>query len=192
MPTGLSITFRSDKTSKATDPYKYRFVSWKSLPSGARQAFQQYDKLRPKKAINYFCREDEVELTRNTVPNLLDTCLLLTSFSQLTMTPHCFRLEAASHNRLKGLSIVEILEKGCWRPQCKAIEAYTRPDMVVLQPEDLYTHLPKYKRAWSHQKICFLARCMVENPSKEQILPFQAAIDAKFSELRFYKDRIPD
>ena len=87
LPTGLSITFRSDKTSKATDPYKYRFVSWKSLPSGARQAFQQYDKLRPKKAINHFCRKDEVELTRNTVPNLLDTCLLLTSFSQLTMTP---------------------------------------------------------------------------------------------------------
>ena len=49
-PAGLSITFRSDKTSKSTDPYKHRFVSWKSLPSGARLAFQQYDKLRPKKA----------------------------------------------------------------------------------------------------------------------------------------------
>ena len=111
-PAGLSITFRSDKTSKAADPYKHRFVSWKSLPSGARQAFQQYDKLRPKKAINYFCREDGVELTRNSVLNLLDTCLLLTSFSRLTVTPHCFRLGAASHDWLQGLSITDILIKG--------------------------------------------------------------------------------
>ena len=191
-PAGLSITFRSDKTSKASDPYKHRFVSWKSLPSGARQAFQQYDKLRSKKTINYFCREDGVELTRNSVLNLLDTCLLLTSFSQLTVTPHCFRLGAASHDRLHGLSITDILIKGRWKPQSKAIEAYTRPDMVVLKPEDLYNQLPKYHRAWSHQKLCFLARCIVEIPAKDEVHPFQAALDKNFPEIRFYKDKLPE
>ena len=130
-----------------------------------------------------------MELTRNSVLNLLNACLLLTSFSLLTVTPHCFRLGAVSHNRLQGLSIADILVKGRWKPQSKAIEAYTRPDMVVLQPEDLYNRLPKYRRAWSHQKLCFLARCIVEIPSKEEVHPFQAALDKQFPELRFWKDK---
>ena len=191
-PAGLSITFRSDKTSKSADPFKHRFISWRSLPAGSQDAFRDYDRLRPLKAINYFCREDGVELTRSVVLNLLDACILLTPFRLLNVTPHCFRLGAASHDRLHGLSMVDILEKGRWRPQSKAIEAYTRPDMVVLQPQDLFDRLPKYRRIWRFQRLNFLSRCMVEVGSPLRIHPFQQVLDTHFPSLRNYQTEEPD
>ena len=191
-PAGLSITFRSDKTSKSADPYKHRFVAWKRLPEGARIAFKEYDRVRPKKAINYFCREDGVELTRSAVLNLLDTCILLTPFRLLNITPHCFRLGAASHDRLHGVSMVDILVRGRWRPQSKAIEAYTRPDMVVLLPQDLFDRLPKYRRVWRFQRLNFLSRCMVELGSDLVIHPFQEVLDEYFPTLKNYQVAEPE
>ena len=187
-PAGLSITFRSDKTSKSADPFKHHFISWKSLPAGSRDAFRDYDRLRPLKAINYFCREDGVELTRSVVLNLLDACILLTPFRLLNVTPHCFCLGAASHDRLHGLSMVDILEKGRWRPQSKAIEAYIWPDMVVLQPD----RLPKYRRVWRFQRLNFLSRCMVEVGSDKEIHPFQQVLDTHFPSLKNYQTEEPD
>ena len=128
-PAGLSIQFHSDKTSKDYDPMKHRFVPWKDLPKGSRKAFEDYDELRPPHAYNYFCREDGLELNRTMVLNILDTCLVMTNFCYLNLTPHCFRLGAASHDRYKGLPVSEIRDKGRWSPKSKAIEAYTRPDI---------------------------------------------------------------
>ena len=84
-PARLSFTFRSDKTPKVTDPMKHRFVSWKNLPSLARKAFNQYDKLWPKKAYNYFCKEDGKGLSRTSFLNLLDSCLVLTDFAKQSL-----------------------------------------------------------------------------------------------------------
>lgn len=190
-PAGLSITFRSDKTSKSSEPYKHRFIPWSNLPPGARQAFKEYDRLRPRKAINYFCREDGVELTRSTVLNLLETSILLTPFKLLNVTPHCFRLGAASHDRLHGMSIVDILVKGRWKPQSKAIEAYTRPDMVVLEPQDLLDRLPKYRKVWRFQRLNFLSRNMVEVGSDLATHPFQQVLDDCFPSLRRYQTEEP-
>ena len=191
-PAGLSFTFRSDKTSKATDPMKHRFVSWKNLISLARKAFEQYDKLRPKKAYNYFCKEDGEELSRTSFLNLLDGCLVLTDFAKLAVTPHGFCLGAASHDRLQGLSMTDILEKGRWGPRSKAIEAYTRPDLIVLTPESLLDRLPKYRRNWTHQRLCFLACSVVETSSVSADLhPFQKALDDHFPDLASCKDKLP-
>ena len=191
-PAGLSFTFRSDKTSKATDPMKHRFVSWKNLPSLARRAFDQYDKPQPKKVYNYFCKEDGEELSRTSFLNLLDECLVLTDFAKLAVTPHGFRLGAASHDRLKGLSMTDILEKGRWGPRSKAIEVYPRPDLIVLTPESLWDRLPKYRRNWTHQRLCFLACSVVETSSASaELHPFQMALDTQFSKLASCKDKLP-
>ena len=189
-PAGLSFNFHSDKTSRSSQN-KHRFVSWRGLPKFARAAFADYNRLRPRQAYNYFCREDGIELTRSYVLNLLDSCLLLTSYKHLHVTPHCFRLGAASHDRLIGLNMRDIEDKGRWGPKSKAIEAYTRPDIVVLTPSTLWNDLPKYRRYWTPQRLAFLAKCLVEKPSEVNPHPFGAVLEKHFPDLKEYDDELP-
>ena len=190
-PAGLSFNFHSDKTSRSSQN-KHRFVSWRGLPKFARQAFADYNRLRPRQAYNYFCREDGIELTRSYVLNLLDSCLLLTSYKHLHVTPHCFRLGAASHDRLIGLNMRDIEDKGRWGTKSKAIEAYTRPDIVVLTPSTLWNDLPKYRRYWTPQRLAFLAKCLVEKPSEVNPHPFGAVLEVHFPELKQYDEELPE
>ena len=180
---GISLTFHSDKTSHANDPMKHRFIPWRRLPRRARRVFRQYDILRPKLAYNYFCREDGVKLTRSYVVNLLDACLMLTTYRNLSITPHSFRLGAASHDRARGLSITEVEDRGRWKPKSKAMEAYMRPDVVVLDPEDIFDRMPHYRRFWTHQRLVFIARYVVEKGSDLSQHPFDQVMHDYYPEI---------
>ena len=82
--------------------------------------------------------------------NLLEMCLLMTDYCDLHVTPHCFHLGKASHNCLCGVNMTEIEDRGQWDHKSKAIEAYTRPDIVVLTPQSLWEDLSKYRKPWTH------------------------------------------
>ena len=188
---GISITFHSDKTSKSSDPMKHRFISWKRLPHLAKQAFKEYNKLRPRQAKNFFCREDGAELTRSYVLNLLDACLLLSDYRNLTVTPHSFRLGAASEDRLRGVNMREIEDRGRWGPKSKAVEAYTRQDLVVLDPGQLWAERPTYRRFWTHQRLVFISTHIIE-AGHEGLHPFRKMLESQYPELiTAYGDEIP-
>ena len=191
-PAGLSFHFHSDKTSKGSLPMRHRFVPWRELPSLSRKAFQDYDRLRPKQAYNYFCREDGIELTRSYVMNLLETCLLLMDYRDLHVTPHCFRLGKASYDRLKGVNMREIEDRGRWGHKSKAIEAYTRPDIVVSTPQCLWEDLPKYRKQWTHQRLAFMANNTVEKASKLVVHPFHEMLSKFYPDLMNYPERLPE
>ena len=179
---GISITFHSDKTAKGKDPMKHQFIAWKRLPSLAKQALRDYNKLRPKPAYNYFCREDGAELTRSYVMNLLETCLLMTNYRNLHLTPHSFRLGAASNDRLQGVNMHEIEDRGCWGPKSKAIEAYTRQDLVVLDPNTLWEQRPVYRKYWPHQRLVFISKSVVEKSFQDKH-PFHSMLEEWYPEI---------
>ena len=188
---GISITFHSDKTSKSSDPIKHRFVSWKRLPHLAKQAFKDYNRLRPRLAKNFFCREDGAELTRSYFLNLLDACWLMTRYRNLTVTPHSFRLGAASEDRLRGVDMREIEDRGRWGPKSKAIQAYTRQDLVVLDPDKLLEERPVYRRFWTHQRLVFISTHIVELSHDGQH-PFRKMLESWYPELiKAYGEEIP-
>ena len=179
---GISITFHSDKTSRGSNPMKHRFIAWKRLPKLAKQAFTDYKALRPKQAYNFFCREDGAELTRSYVLNLLETCLLLTDYRNMSVSPHCFRLGAASHDRLQGVPMREIEDRGRWGPKSKAIEAYTHQDLVVLHPSTLWEERPVYRKYWPHQRLVFITKSVVEK-HHDGTHPFRDMLEKWYPEL---------
>ena len=98
------------------------------------------------------------------------------------MTPHAFRLGAASHTRAIGVNISEIYYIGLWTDQSKAIEAYTRPDIVVLSPQAIFNQLPHYRRDWSPARILFIVRHIVESPGNASH-PYRLMVDLHFPKL---------
>ena len=103
-----------------------------------------YERSCPAGARNFFCREDGLELDCNAVLNLLEPCLLMSDWRFLSMTLHAFCLGAASHARAIGVNISEIYFIGRWTDRSKTVEAYTRPDIVVLPPQAIFNQLLHY------------------------------------------------
>ena len=184
---GLSIKFLTDKTTKESDPIKHRLIRWWVLPWGSEDLMKDYERSCPAGAHNFFCTEDGLELDRNAVLNLLEPCLLLSDWRFLSVTPHAFRLGAASHARAIGINISEIYYIGRWTDRSKAIEAYTRPDIVVLSPQAIYNQLPHYRRDWSPARILFIARHVVESPGNENH-PYKLMVNQFFPELSAHPD----
>ena len=143
---------------------------------------KDYERSCPAGARNFFCTEDGLELDRNAVLNLLEPCLLLSDWRFLSVMPHAFRLGAASHARAIGINISEIYYTGRWTDRSKAIEAYTRPDIVVLSPQAIYNQLPHYRRDWSPARILFIARHVVESPGDENH-PYKLMVNQIFSRI---------
>ena len=60
------------------------------------------------------------------------------------------------------MDILELRLRGRWGEKSKAIEAYTRPDVVVLPPERIWNQLPQYRRVWKEARLLFICRNIVE------------------------------
>ena len=73
-PKGLAVEFFSDKTSHFSPCVKHKEVPWKCLPRGAKQLFEEYERIRPKDAEFHFVRIDRWPLTRKNVTDWLDVC----------------------------------------------------------------------------------------------------------------------
>ena len=114
--------------------------------------------------------------------NLLETCLLMTNYRNLHLTPHSFRLGAASNDRLQGVNLREIEDRGRWGPKSKAIEAYTRQDLVVLDPDTLWEQRPVYRKYWPHQRLVFISKSVVEKSFQDKH-PFRSMLEEWYPEI---------
>ena len=64
----------------------------------------------------------------------------------------------------------------------KAIEAYTRPDLVVLPPQAIFNQLRHYRRDWVPERILYIARHVIEQPG-DVTNPFRIMVELHFPEL---------
>ena len=162
-----SVNFISDMVAKGKDPPKHRLVEWSFLPEYAKSFIEDYNEARPQGAENYFCRQSGEPLTRTDILNLLEPCLLNTTWCFLSVPPHSFRLGVASVDRVHGIDILELRLRRHWGEKSKAIEAYTRPDIVVLPPEKIWQDLPHYRRTWRDERLLYICRNVVETKGKD-------------------------
>ena len=161
----ISISFHSDKAGKNDPTIKHRFTKWSILPDGAKDMCVAYDALHPAMAYNYFCYEDASPLSPDDVYNLLDACLLDSDHRDLIVTAHAFHLGSASSACLHGEHVANLKISGHWHKDTSALEHYLRPDMVVLDPQQLYEKRLKYRREWTVRRLMYIANNVIETPS---------------------------
>ena len=176
---GFGITFESDKTSNLFTTPRHRVIQWDFFPTGARQIFDQYVDVRPKGVSKFFVKMDGQPLTRNEFCDFLDSCLLLTRWRSAHCVPHSFRVGGASHARKIGMGILEVQYIGRWTKNSSAIEAYTRPDLLNIEPEDLKQKKPKYVKSWTFRRLRFLAQNAVQTKGDRQH-PFHVMLKQEF------------
>ena len=85
----------------------------------------------------------------------------------------------------------EIEDRGWLGHKSKPIEAYTRPDTIVLTPQSLREDLPKYRKPWTHQRLAFIANNTVEKASKLDIHPFQEMLRKHYPDLLEFPEKLP-
>ena len=129
-PNVFTCHFFSDKTSMFSSSPKHRSVPWRKLPPFVKPYVLDFMQIRPASAPKFFCKLDGSPLSRPYFINLLDSCVLLTQYWALRITPHSFRLSAPSEKTLVGTDMKNIHFDGRWEPNSKAIESYTHPDLV--------------------------------------------------------------
>ena len=59
--------------------------------------------------------------------------------------------------------MTNILYTARWAPNSKAVEAYTRPELVDMHPQQIHDQLVRYHRMWSLKKLSYLALVTVES-----------------------------
>ena len=176
---GFGITFESDKTSNLFTSPRHRVIQWSFFPAGARQIFDSYLSVRPKGARKFFVKMDGQPLTRNEFCDILDSSLLLTRWRSAHCVPHSFRVGGASHARKIGMGILEVQYIGRWTKNSSAIEAYTRPDLLNIEPEELKVKKPKYIRAWTFRRLRFLAQNVIQTKGS-RLHPFHVMLKQDF------------
>ena len=152
MRKGLTACFVSDKTSKAGDPIKRRLVFWKKLPEFVRSTMWSYSIL---------CKGSNQPLDYNDILNLLEPCLLHTSWCPLALTPHSFHQRRASTEVNKGVSIEEIKHSCRWSNTSKAFDAYYRTDLVMMRPNAIYREYLQSQKQWMTKHLGFIAKHLI-------------------------------
>ena len=156
---GLSVRFISDKTAKAGDPIKHRTISWKLLPDFAKGVMKCYEILR--KGPTYFCMEDGQPLDRNAVLNLMEPCLLHTSWCHLAMTAHSWRQGRASTEFNEGRPINDIKYDCRWTESSKAFDTYCRTDLVTMRPHEIFEQFPQSRKVWHDAGLVFISNKLI-------------------------------
>ena len=143
---GQSVKFISDKTAKTGDPIKHRTILWRRLPDFAKGLMRCYEILR--KGANYFCTEDGQLLDRNAVLNLMEPCLLHTSWCHLAVMPHSWHQGRASMEFNEGRPINDIKYDCRWSENSKSFDAYCRTDLVTMHPHEIFEEFPQSRKTW--------------------------------------------
>ena len=159
---GFGVTFESDKTSTVFTAPRHRVIDWSFFPDGAQKVFEDYLKIRLSGVPKFFVKMDGCPLTRNEFCDRLEACLLLTRWRGARIVPHSFRVGAASHARKVGYGILEVQYIGRWSKNSTAIEAYTRPDLLNIKPEELPFRKPKYVRTWRFKRLRYISRHVIQ------------------------------
>ena len=87
----LNVTYRSDKVTKKNSAVLHFSYPWTFLPPGAMKIVDDYISIRPPESKYFFCQEDGKALNRDFVTDILNLCVLQTSYRNLTILPHSFR-----------------------------------------------------------------------------------------------------
>ena len=177
---GLTACFISDKTSKAGDPIKRCSVFWRKLPAFAKPVMLAYKILR--KGTNYFCKEDGTSLDRNDFLNILEPCLLHTSWCHLVVTPHSFRQGRASTEVNEGVSIEEIKHSCRWSNTSKAFDAYCRTDLVMMRPDAIYREYPQCRKTWTTKRLSWITHHFVQTSGDYGKHPHHVMLSEEFPE----------
>ena len=159
---GLTAHFLSDKSSKAGDPIKRRSVFWKKLPDFVKPVMLAYKILR--RGMNFFSKEDGTALDRNDFLNILEPCLLHTSWCHLVVTPHSFCQGRASIEVNEGMSIEEIKHSCRWSNSSKAFDTYCRIDLVMMHPDAIHHEYPQSHKKWITKRLGWITKHFVQTP----------------------------
>ena len=158
-----------------------------------RKLVKDYTASRPQGAHNFFCKEDGQPLDRNDVLNLLDICLLQTSYKKLKLTPHSFRQERALEETLAGCDF-EALQHECrWSKQSRAFDAYACSDLVALPLKQVHDQYPKYRQVWTTARLRYLSQMVVETEGCPSHHPHTRVLRIDFlTAIEVLKPYLPD
>ena len=159
---GLTACFLSDKMSKAGDPIKRCLVFWKKLPDFAKLVMLAYKILR--RGTNFFSKEDGTALDWNDFLNILEPCLLHTSWCHLVVTPHSFCQGRALTEVNEGVSVEEIKHSCRWSNSSKAFDAYCRTDLVMMHPDVIHREYLQSHKNWKTKHLSWITRHFVQMP----------------------------
>ena len=157
---GLTARFISNKMSTAGDPIKHRTVLWSKLPEFARLTVEVYTFLH--KGEYFFCNEDGQPLTRNNVLDLLEPCLLHTSFIHLNLMLHCFRQGHVSQGLLEDMSISDLKHECRWTRDSSAFEAYAKTDLIQMKPSVIDTQFKHLHKKRQPKRLLFISNHLIQ------------------------------
>ena len=183
---GITCRFLSDKTSKAGDPIKHRMVPWSKLPPYAQGAISAYELMR--QGQNYFCMEDGRELDRNAMLNLLEPCLLMMSWSRLSITPHSFHQGRVSQEVFENEHIEDVKHSCRFVGVSKSFDAYCHTDLIALSPEKIFQDFKTSRHRYTDSRICFVAQKLIQTRgpgvTHKFVLQLQKTIPKQFKRVK--------
>ena len=148
---------------------RHRLATWDFLPGGAREIMEKYANMRPK-AVKFFVRFNGQEVTRNDFRHFLDTCLLLTRWQFLNVVAHALRVGEALEACRRGYDNLTVRYIGRWTNNSSAIEAYTRPNLISLDPMLAARDKPAFVHEWKWPHISYIARIRFKRQAREKII----------------------
>ena len=128
---------------------------------------EEYRDARPREANYYFVHVEGQPLDYTEFVDLLQMCLLHTSYRMLHVGPHGLRIGGTSSARLAGVNILQVRYLGRWTSTSNTIDHYTRTAFVSMPPERIYNEVQRYRKVWQYPCLAFLARNVVQTPSPE-------------------------
>ena len=125
--------------------------------------------------------------------NLLDICLLQTSYKKLKLTPHSFRQGKALEETLAGCDFEALQHECCWSKQSRAFDTYMCSDLVALFPRQVYDQYPKYRQVWTTARLRYLSQMVVETEGRPSHHPHARVLWMDFpAAIEVLKPYLPD
>ena len=125
----------------------------------------------PPAPSTFFCTFDGQQLRRNDVLDMLDICLMHSSYRFLHVTPHSFRQGRLSQETLEGEDVTSVLVSCRWSLRSNAYEAYARSDLINKEPAAVFNAYPKYRREMSAARVKYLSHNWVHRPGPAETHP---------------------
>ena len=167
----LSACFESDKTSLHHKAQRHRTVPWYKLPEFCHSTVEAFMYARPEGAQYFFCTFDGQQLHQNDILDILDICLMHSSYRFLHVTPHSFCQGHLSQETLEGEDVTSVLVLCRWSLKSNMFEAYARLDLINKDPAAIHKVYPKYRREMSTKRVKYLSQNWVHQPGLVLIHP---------------------
>ena len=114
--------------------------------------------------------------------NLMEPCLLHTSWCHLAVTPHSWCQGRASTEVNEGRSITDIKFDCRWSERSKAFDAYCHTDLITMHPHEIYEQFPQSQKQWHDTRLLFIANKLVMTAGTVPGHPHHTVLVDEFSE----------